>query len=92
MAVPNEAQIIHVASALRAYRQSGAREVESASINVQFIHITDGNQGQITEQQRVDQIAVLNNAYNEHGITFVYDPGTVMEVDQPQWFHPRFPI
>jgi hypothetical protein len=54
---------------------------------VQFIHIVDGDQGKISEQQRVDQITVLSNAYNQHRIQFKYDPGTVMEVDRPEWFH-----
>lgn len=85
--IPNDFQITHIADSLRAYRQAGAREVETATINVQFIHIVSGNDGKITEQQRVDQIAVLNGAYNQHGITFEHDEAAVMEVNKPQWFH-----
>lgn len=84
--IPNDAQIERVAKALRAYRVTGAREVESAVVNVKFTHIVNGAQGTISEQQRVDQVAILNAAFDSHGIRFVYDPTTVTQVNNSSWF------
>ena len=86
-AIPNDLQLDRVAAELSEFRRAGVREVEQATINVQFIHITDGDDGVITEQQRADQIDVLNAAYNAEGITFAYDPATVVEVDNAAWFN-----
>ncbi|MHC4955548.1 MAG: pre-peptidase C-terminal domain-containing protein [Planctomycetota bacterium] len=85
-AVPTDDQMDRVATALRAFRATAAARVEAATINVQYIHIRDGANGAITEDQRVQQIDVLNNAFNPHGVKFVYNPTTVMEVDNPEWF------
>lgn len=85
-AIPNDLQLDRVAAELSEFRRAGQREVEQATINVQFIHITNGNDGRITEQQRVDQIAVLNAAYNVENISFAYDPATVVEVNNATWF------
>lgn len=84
-AIPNDLQLDRVAAELSAFR-SAAREVQGVTINVQFVHITDGNDGKITEQQRVEQIEVLNDAYESMGISFTYDPDTVVEVNNPSWF------
>lgn len=54
--------------------------------NVQFIHITDGDDGRISEEQRVKQIEVLNEAFNPHQIKFHYDPSSVKEADNSVWF------
>ena len=59
---------------------------EELTINVQYIHITDGNLGKIIEQQRVDQIAVLNEAFRDHRIQFKYDPSTVKEMNNSRWY------
>jgi hypothetical protein len=59
---------------------------ETVTINVQFTHITDGNQGVIEEDQRKKQIEVMNNAFSKSGIKFIYDPATVRTVDRPAWF------
>jgi Pregnancy-associated plasma protein-A len=56
-------------------------------INVQFIHITNDEKGLITEQQRVDQIAVLNEAYQRCGIRFRYDPATVKFLNKRSWYY-----
>lgn len=85
--IPSDLQVGRVASELRAFRASAARRVDRATINIQFIHITDGNDGTISEQQRVTQVTVLNNAYAAHDIRFTYDPASVMEVNRPEWFH-----
>ena len=85
-AIPNDLQLDRVAAELSEFRRDAAREVESATINVQFIHITDGDDGKITEQQRIDQISVLNSAYNGESISFVYTPSTIVEVDNAAWF------
>ena len=61
--------------------------VQKVTINVQFIHITNGNKGRITEDERVKQMKVLNNAYSNTGIQFSYNPETVKSVDKPAWFN-----
>ena len=86
MVNPTDLQINRVDQELREFRSARAARVAGATINVQFIHIMSGNQGKITEQQRVKQIAVLNDAYESHGIKFIYDPNTVEHVDRPDWF------
>ena len=56
------------------------------TIPMYFIHILNGNQGQITEEQRQQQVAVLNEAYKPHQITFQYNPEHVKVVDNAVWF------
>ena len=60
--------------------------VQNVTISVQFIHITNGNKGRITGDQRVKQMKILNNAYSNTGIQFLYKPETVKVVDKPAWF------
>ncbi len=71
--VPTAAQRAAVAQAVAA-RGLQADLTGNVIIPIQFIHITNGAAGTITEQQRLDQTEVLNNAYNSHGFTFCYDP------------------
>jgi hypothetical protein len=56
------------------------------TIPIYFIHILNGNQGQITEEQRQQQVAVLNGAFNPHQITFQYSREHVKVVDHAVWF------
>lgn len=70
---PTPAQRAAVAQAMAA-RGLQANATGNVIIPIQFIHITNGAAGTITEQQRIDQTEVLNNAYNIHGFTFCYDP------------------
>jgi len=58
----------------------------SLVIPIRFIHITDEQRGHISEQQRNEQVEVLNAAYEKYGIEFNYDSETVEVVDNPQWF------
>lgn len=56
------------------------------TIPVTFVHIVDGQNGKISKQQRVDQIAVLNGAYSSLGINFSHDEAEVREIDNAQFF------
>ena len=74
---------------LREFRDANAtfRTLPGAiEIPIQFTHITDGATGQITAQERQDQVEVLNGAYGPHGITFSYDEAQVRVVDNADWF------
>jgi len=55
-------------------------------IPIRFIHIIDQQQGHISDEQRVEQVKVLNHAYEKYGIEFQYDSEMVEVVDNPQWF------
>lgn len=84
--VPTDLQINRVDREVAATRRVRAR-VERATINIQFTHITSGDEGTITEEQRVQQVELLNDAFKPRGINFVYNPSTVKIVDKPAWFH-----
>lgn len=73
-------------AAFRAANTAFRAIVQPVTINVQFWHFTDGTEGQISEQQRVDQIAVLNNSFRDHRVQFSYDPATVETVNNRRWF------
>ncbi len=65
-----------------------ARLTETAldiNIPVAFIHITDGGAGQVTDQMRSDQIALLNQDFAPAGITF-HQHGDPVVHDDPAWF------
>ncbi len=78
--------------AIRAFRGASRRNARyrrasgTITINVQFIHIHDGNEGKVTAAQRADQIKVLNDDYRPHQIQFTYDELATKEVDNPIWF------
>lgn len=55
-------------------------------IDVQFIHITSGNTGKITETRRCKQIEVLNDAYSSYGIVFGFDEGQVKHINNEEWY------
>lgn len=59
------------------------------TIPVQYIHITNGSQGLVTESQRVEQVQILNNAYAAYGFAFCYDPNGAYPpktVNNATWF------
>ncbi|MEP2235750.1 zinc metalloprotease [Hyphomonas sp.] len=57
------------------------------TIPVRFIHVLDEDgSGDITQEQRADQIDVLNKAYEDAGITFTYEESEVTEVRNRQFF------
>lgn len=68
-----------------ARQQRGAAARLDISIPVQFIHITNGTQGQVTDQRRQDQLDVLNAAYTDFGITFV-SAGPPIVQNNAQWY------
>jgi hypothetical protein len=75
---PTAAQHAAVAKALAA-RGLQANATGDVVIPIQYIHISNaaGTQGNVTEQQRIDQTAVLNAAYAGTGFVFCYDPVAV---------------
>jgi len=82
-------QLTRIDNDIAAFRAANAAFralVEPVTITVQFIHFTDGAEGAITEQQRHDQIEVLNVSYRDHRLQFSYDPATVVKVDNRRWF------
>ena len=56
------------------------------NVPVHFIHITNGAEGQITEDQRTRQIEVLNTAFAPMSVRFTYDPADVDFVENADWF------
>jgi hypothetical protein len=64
------------------------RRSESVTIPVQFIHITNGSTGEISETMRVDQIKVMNAAFEPHKIKFEYNKSDTNpnNVNNPTWF------
>jgi Pregnancy-associated plasma protein-A len=55
-------------------------------IPVAFIHVVDGDRGHISDEQRVKQIEVMNDAYRSMGISFTFDENQVSVVDHPAFF------
>lgn len=85
-AEPSALEMDRVREEVAAIRRAIRARPEAVSINVQFNHITDGNRGIIEEQQRKEQIEVMNKAYSKAGISFSYKPSSVRTVDKPAWF------
>jgi Pregnancy-associated plasma protein-A len=85
--LPNALEIDRVRGEVAAVRQAIRARPETVTINVQFTHITDGNQGNIEEDQRRKQIEVMNRAYSESGIKFTYEPSSARTVNKPAWFN-----
>lgn len=56
------------------------------TIQVAFIHVVDGATGKITQEQREEQIAVMNKAYQSIGIDFKYNENDVVEIDNASFF------
>lgn len=88
--VPNDLELDRVRGEIAAVRRAVKAKPETVTINVQFTHITDGNQGVIGEEQRKKQIEVLNNAYSKSGIKFIYAPSSVRTIERPAWFNMGF--
>lgn len=55
-------------------------------IPIHFIHITDGELGKISVDQRIEQVNVLNAAFNSMGIYFSYNEEEVIYADNAQWY------
>jgi len=81
---PNQYQISRNDERLRRVR-AGARP-EAIEIPIHFVHITVGERGKITAEQRQQQVDVLNAAYSHFGIHFVYAEDEVVFVDNPHWY------
>jgi len=56
------------------------------SINVQFIHLTNGDEGIVTAQQREDQVKVMNEDFAPHQIQFTFDEATTKFENNTAWF------
>ncbi|MCL1066897.1 zinc metalloprotease [Shewanella olleyana] len=82
---PNHYQIRRNDNKIARVRSSGNRG-SGAIIPVKFIHIKDGELGEISESQRIQQIEVLNEAYSSFGLTFTYDPSSVVNIDNAEWY------
>lgn len=82
---PNRYQIARADERIRSMRVRTA-EIGRIRVNVQFIHITDGAKGKITEKQRMDQVALLNAAFKKGNIQFHYDPKTVKVFNERTWY------
>lgn len=82
---PNEYQISRNDDTLRRMRRRLPAS-QAIKINVQFIHITDGKLGKISETKRCNQMAVLNKAFSAHGITFTYQEDRVKQIDNAEWY------
>ncbi len=62
------------------------RAAQSILIDVQFIHITSASRGVVSVAKRKNQIAVLNNAFNQYMIEFVYSESQVRTVESDRWY------
>jgi len=51
-----------------------------------FIHVVDGASGRISPQRRTDQIKVLNDAYQRHGIRFSFKENETRVIDNRDFF------
>ena len=58
----------------------------TVTIPVRFVHIVSGNEGVISRAQREDQIAVMNSAFDNAGVSFTYNEDEVVEVDDATFF------
>jgi hypothetical protein len=58
-----------------------------AAIPINFIHVVDGANGGVTEEQRREQVKVLTNAYRSVGLVFTYNEAEVAEVNSADFFH-----
>lgn len=85
--VPSALQMDRIRGEVAAVRRAIRTQPETVTINVQFTHITDGNQGIIEEEQREKQIEVMNKAFSKSKIKFSYEPSTVRTVNRPAWFN-----
>ncbi|TCS65784.1 hypothetical protein EDD52_103201 [Primorskyibacter sedentarius] len=62
------------------------RAAQSVTILVRFIHILSGNEGVVSQGQRVEQMRVMNDAFSAAGVRFTYDEDNVTEVDNATFF------
>jgi hypothetical protein len=62
------------------------RSTQNIVVGVQFIHITLGQQGVISAAKRKNQVAVLNNAFQQYNIEFSYSEDQVRVVENARWY------
>ncbi len=82
---PSEYQINRNDERIRRLRKRVTKSTKF-TIDVQFIHITDAKEGRISKARRIKQVAVLNNAFSEYGISFGYDENEVRVVNNAEWY------
>ncbi len=63
-----------------------AESTQSVTIPVRFIHILYGNEGVVSQAQRVEQMRVMNDAFLAATVRFTYDEDNVTEVDNATFF------
>lgn len=83
---PTEEQLKATANLPRGFKANANGMVV---IPVHFVHVVNGIEGYVTEQQREQQVAVLNNAFNSHGFEFCYNPNgdyPPKTVNNSSWF------
>ena len=85
-AEPNHIQISRVDDEIRANSRI-ARISDKITITIQFFHITYGSKGNITKQQREDQMKMLNDSYNPYKIYFIHDESKVTLVNDYSWYY-----
>ena len=83
---PSRTQITRVDEEIRASR-GRERKVASVKIEVVFTHLTYGNLGHVSLVQRKDQIEILNQAFNQFGISFSFDEEKTQFVDDYSWYY-----
>lgn len=79
------ARMVELERAFRAQSRI-AESTLRVTIPVRFIHIVSGSQGVVTAEQRAAQIAVLNDAYADSGVSFRHDEDEVAEIDNAGFF------
>ena len=83
--IPTDLETARVAEDLAATRSARLPTTTHVEIEVRFKHLTDRREGQVSEDRRIQQIDVLNGAYDGN-VTFLYDFRTVVTVDNPYWY------
>lgn len=74
--------------AFRALNSDFISSPEKIIIPIRFIHIVDGVNGQVSDQQRKEQVQVLNDAFG--GFGFRFEIKDVVVKDNPNWFRVDF--
>ncbi|MDT7829117.1 zinc metalloprotease [Pricia sp. S334] len=59
---------------------------QKLTIPLKFVHFTYGSKGLIIPEQREKQVHLLNKAFQNAGIEFVYDESEVVFVDNYNWY------
>lgn len=83
--IPTPVDIIRVDEDL-AKNRTRAPLFEKLTIEVKYIHITNGEKGRITTLQRESQITLLNQAFGNAGLNFIYNEDDTIFIDNEEWY------